>query len=213
MSRLVASILALSVLSALVACVAAPSAPPAPVPPASTAQTVYDALTAPIHARLYLCQGARAYNTGPVGYDGALVDYAPAVATPAGALLKNPTDSACLSSGYGFRGTASGGDSEHLGLDLANRHGGFVYAGGPGRVVSAGWKGTYGLMVEIDHGSGVLSRYGHLREINPRFVLGAQVPAGAALGRMGDTGNASGVHLHYEILIGGRHVNPLGPTG
>jgi murein DD-endopeptidase MepM/ murein hydrolase activator NlpD len=137
------------------------------------------------------------------------VAFTPHIRTAAGALMRNPTDGACLSSGYGPRRTASGGGREHLGVDLANASGGFIRAAGPGRVTSAGWRGTYGLFVEIDHGRGVRTRYGHLSEIGPGLSVGTRVAGGAAIGRMGATGNATGVHLHYEVLVRGRHVDPL----
>jgi murein DD-endopeptidase MepM/ murein hydrolase activator NlpD len=144
-----------------------------------------------------------------VSWDRWAVAFTPLIHTSAGPLLRNPTDGACLSSGFGHRSRASGGGREHLGLDLANRSGGFIHAAGPGRVTSAGWRGNYGLFVEIDHGRGVRTRYGHLRELSPNLRVGSRVAGGAAIGRMGATGNATGVHLHYEVLVRGRHVDPL----
>ena len=158
---------------------------------------------------LRLCDGASAANVGPVSWDRMAVAFTPHIQTAAGALLRNPTSGACLSSGFGPRRTASGGGREHLGVDLANAGGGYIRAAGPGRVTAAGWRGTYGLFVEIDHGRGVRTRYGHLNEIDPTLGVGSRVAGGAAIGRMGATGNATGVHLHYEVLIRGRHVDPL----
>jgi murein DD-endopeptidase MepM/ murein hydrolase activator NlpD len=191
-------------LSVVAAC--APSAPYAPPP---SPPHLYGVGPAPVHAELRLCTGATAFNAGPIAYDRTLLNYRSYIETQAGPLLRNPTDFACLSSGYGLRGTASGGGSDHSGIDLANRSGGYIYAAGPGRVSSAGWKGSYGLMIEIDHGRGVYTRYGHLSEIDPRLAPGVPVTGGEAIARMGRTGNASGVHLHYELLIRGQHANPL----
>ncbi len=141
--------------------------------------------------------------------DGLVVDYTPHIRSAAGRLLRNPTDDACLSSGFGDRPSATGGGREHLGLDLVGGIGSLIYAAGPGKVTTARWRGDFGLFVEIDHGHGVHTRYAHLSELNPRVVSGAEVAGGMAIGRMGATGNATGVHLHYEVLAGGWHVDPL----
>ena len=161
------------------------------------------------HAPLRLCDGALARNVGPVGRRGEVLSFTPSIMSDAGPLLRNPTDGACLSSGFGWRGAASGGSSNHQGLDLANANGGFIYAAGGGRIVEAGWKGSYGLYVEIDHGRGVRTAYGHFSELNPRLRPGVQVRAGEPIGRMGNTGNATGVHLHYELKVRGWNVDPL----
>jgi murein DD-endopeptidase MepM/ murein hydrolase activator NlpD len=122
--------------------------------------------------------------------------------------MRNPTEAACLSSGFGWRG-GDGGGRPHDGLDLANPGGGFVYAAGEGRVRSADWRGGYGLVLEIDHGQGVRTLYAHLSEIDPNLRPGSFVAAGAAVARMGATGNATGVHLHYEVSVDGLLVDPL----
>jgi murein DD-endopeptidase MepM/ murein hydrolase activator NlpD len=72
--------------------------------------------------------------------------------------------------------------------------------------VKAGWEGGYGQMVEIDHGEGLTSRYGHLSEID--VWLGQKVHAGDVVGHMGSTGRSTGPHLHYETRINGEAVNP-----
>ena len=64
-------------------------------------------------------------------------------------------------------------------------------------------------MIEIDHGAGVRTRYAHLSEVDLAIGVGDTVGPGWPIGRMGRTGNATGVHLHYELLIGGRAVDPL----
>jgi murein DD-endopeptidase MepM/ murein hydrolase activator NlpD len=161
------------------------------------------------HARLRLCDGRASGNIGPVSRDREALAFTPVIASPAGSLLRNPTDGACLSSGFGYRGAASGGSANHEGIDLANPDGGFIRAAGAGRVVAAGWRGNYGLYVELDHGRGVRTAYGHFSELNPKLRPGVRVAQGEALGRMGATGNATGVHLHYEVKVGGRPVDPL----
>jgi murein DD-endopeptidase MepM/ murein hydrolase activator NlpD len=168
----------------------------------------YNGVRAPIHVDLLPCEGARIYNTRAVGDAPGFVPFTPFIFARSGALLRNPTDGACLSSSFGFRTTWTGGRA-HSGIDLANPQGGFVYAAGNGRVVFAGQRGGYGNMIEIDHGVDVRTLYGHLAEINPRVLSGSWVEGGRAIGRMGRTGNASGVHLHYEVTVGGVKVDPL----
>lgn len=189
----------------------APSAPqpysaPRPAPPATSAYTYAPA--APVWGALYLC-GGRVSNAGLVGASNESLDWTPHIHTAAGPLLRNPTQGACLSSGYGFRNIANGGGRQHSGIDLANAAGGFIYAAAAGRVLSAGQRGQMGLAVELDHGNGVRSLYGHLDDINPLVQPGVWAAAGAAIGRMGRTGNATGVHLHYEVEVGGQKIDPL----
>lgn len=197
-------------LSALTIALAASCAPVAAPPPAAPQLVAaYGGRTAPTHPALVLCESAYAFNVGPVAYDGTLIAYTPLMQTAAGPVLRFPTDAACLSSAFGFRPEDLGGGRTHSGIDLANPDGGFVYAAAPGRVITAGWRGTYGLCVEIDHGHGVRTRYGHLSEIGPEVVPGATVAGGSAIGLMGQTGDADGVHLHYEVFIGRDQVDPL----
>lgn len=178
-------------------------------PPAPTGPSIYtNAPRAALHSELFAC-GNWGSNIGEIGARGETTLYTPYIYTPAGALLRNPTEVACLSSGFGWRGTASGGGRLHNGLDLANREGGFIYAAGEGRITEAGPRGGYGNVVEIDHGHDVRTLYAHLDDINPRLRRGARVEAGEPIGRMGMTGNATGVHLHYEVSVDGLLVDPL----
>lgn len=154
-------------------------------------------------------------NVALIGAQGEVTTYTPYMRTESGDLLRNPTEAACLSSGFGIRAGAVGGDvgRAHTGIDLAPRGGRFVFAAGPGRVTALGWRGAYGLAVELDHGAGVRTLYAHLAETDPRLAVGSWVPAGAAIARMGATGNATGVHLHYEVSIGAMKVDPLAYGG
>lgn len=163
---------------------------------------------APFHADLFMCVN-RGSNIGEIGMRGESARYTPYIQTSAGPLLRNPTETSCLSSGFGWRGLANGGGRAHNGVDLANPNGGFVYAAGDGRVVSAGWRGGFGLVIELDHGSRVRTLYAHLNEIDPNLRPGAFIAAGAPMARMGMTGNATGVHLHYEVSVDGLLVDPL----
>jgi murein DD-endopeptidase MepM/ murein hydrolase activator NlpD len=87
----------------------------------------------------------------------------------------------------------------HPGLDFAGPWGAIVTATAPGTVVFAGGRGGYGNMVEIDHGYGMHTRYGHLSSILVR--VGARVAKGAPVGKLGSTGRSTGPHVHYEIWL------------
>ncbi|MBL8545751.1 MAG: M23 family metallopeptidase [Hyphomonadaceae bacterium] len=177
-------------------------------PPVSNVPTIYTtAPRAPLHSELFACNSWGS-NLGLIGQRGEATNYTPYVDTPAGALLRNPTEVGCLSSGFGFR-TSTGGARQHNGVDLANREGGFIYAAGDGRIVSADYRTGFGNFIEIDHGNGVHTRYAHMAEFDPNLRPGARIAAGAPMGRMGMTGNATGVHLHYEIIVDGLQVDPI----
>ena len=94
----------------------------------------------------------------------------------------------------------------HTGLDFRGDTGEAIRVTAGGTVVSAGWSGGYGRMVEVDHGNGLSTRYGHLSEIDVK--VGQTVKAGQTVGRMGSTGRSTGPHLHYETRIDGEAVDP-----
>jgi murein DD-endopeptidase MepM/ murein hydrolase activator NlpD len=94
----------------------------------------------------------------------------------------------------------------HTGLDMRADAGAPVRAAGPGLVTTAEYSGGYGNMVEIDHGNGVVTRYGHLLSI--AVEEGQKVQAGFVVGRVGATGRATGPHLHYETRLEGDPVDP-----
>jgi murein DD-endopeptidase MepM/ murein hydrolase activator NlpD len=94
----------------------------------------------------------------------------------------------------------------HSGIDLASRRRAPVRVTSPGIVTFVGWKGGFGKMVEVDHGLGVRTRYGHLSAI---FVKrGQEVDFREKVGLVGSTGRSSGEHLHYEIVVDGRQNDP-----
>jgi murein DD-endopeptidase MepM/ murein hydrolase activator NlpD len=112
-----------------------------------------------------------------------------------------------LSSGFGVRSDPFlGRPAMHTGLDFRSSTGDPVRATANGKVESAGWSGGYGKMVEIDHGNGFSTRYGHLSEIEVK--VGQQVKIGQTIGRVGSTGRSTGPHLHYETRIDGDAVDP-----
>jgi murein DD-endopeptidase MepM/ murein hydrolase activator NlpD len=96
----------------------------------------------------------------------------------------------------------------HPGIDLAGAYGTPIYATADGTVIQAGWNsGGYGNLVEVDHGRGITTRYGHMSAI--LVHVGDHVTRGEQVGRMGSTGRSTGNHLHYEVRIDGRAVNPI----
>jgi murein DD-endopeptidase MepM/ murein hydrolase activator NlpD len=94
----------------------------------------------------------------------------------------------------------------HTGIDFRADAGDPVRAVAAGKVTQAGYQGGYGLMVEIDHGNGLTTRYAHLSAID--VAEGATVPAGAIVGRAGTTGRSTAPHLHYEVRKDGDPVDP-----
>jgi murein DD-endopeptidase MepM/ murein hydrolase activator NlpD len=102
-----------------------------------------------------------------------------------------------------FRGSAA----MHAGVDLASPTGTPIYATADGIVDRAEWSGGYGNMVEIDHGKGIATRYGHMSRIAAH--AGERVKRGDLIGYVGSTGRSTGSHLHYEVRIDGHAVNPI----
>ena len=96
----------------------------------------------------------------------------------------------------------------HQGIDYAAEAGTPVMAAGDGVVSVAGWAGGYGLLVEIRHDNGVVTRYGHLKRFAPGIRPGARVVQGQYLGNVGATGLATGPHLHFEFLLHGVATDP-----
>jgi murein DD-endopeptidase MepM/ murein hydrolase activator NlpD len=112
-----------------------------------------------------------------------------------------------FTSGFGVRlDPFLGRPAMHTGLDFRAATGDPVRATANGKVVSSGWAGGYGRMVEIDHGNGLSTRYGHLSEINVK--VGDPVKIGQVIGAVGSTGRSTGPHLHYETRIDGEAVDP-----
>ena len=102
-----------------------------------------------------------------------------------------------------FRGTAA----MHAGVDIPGPTGTPIYATADGMVSHAARQGGYGNMVEINHGKGIATRYGHLSKI--LVADGAHVTRGQLIALMGSTGRSTGPHLHYEVRIDGHAVNPI----
>jgi murein DD-endopeptidase MepM/ murein hydrolase activator NlpD len=112
-----------------------------------------------------------------------------------------------ISSGFGSRvNPLSGEPGFHTGVDIANDIGTPVHATADGRVAFAGWEGGYGKLVVVEHGQGFSTYYGHLSEI--KATVGQMVRRGTTVGLMGQTGDATGPHVHYEIRVYGAAVDP-----
>jgi murein DD-endopeptidase MepM/ murein hydrolase activator NlpD len=109
---------------------------------------------------------------------------------------------------FGFRRNPFGGRTYefHGGMDIDGERGDMVIAPASGVVSEAGWKGGYGNMIEIDHGNGLKTRYGHLSKIE--VETGAQITRGQLIGLVGSTGRSTGPHLHYELRVNSRPINP-----
>jgi murein DD-endopeptidase MepM/ murein hydrolase activator NlpD len=120
-----------------------------------------------------------------------------------------PVKTAAFTSGFGVRSDPfRHGAAMHPGIDLAGPSGTPIYATADGTVLRAGWNsGGYGNLVELDHGRGIATRYGHMSAI--LVHNGDRITRGQLIGRMGSTGRSTGCHLHYEVRIDGRPVNPV----
>jgi murein DD-endopeptidase MepM/ murein hydrolase activator NlpD len=94
----------------------------------------------------------------------------------------------------------------HTGIDFRGEYGEPIHATAAGTVTSAGWSGGYGQMVEVDHGNGLATRYGHMSEIDVK--IGQSIRVGQVVGRLGSTGRSTGPHVHYETRVNGEAVNP-----
>jgi murein DD-endopeptidase MepM/ murein hydrolase activator NlpD len=112
-----------------------------------------------------------------------------------------------MSSPFGMRmDPFNGRPAIHTGIDLRGEVGEPVHVTAAGRVSLAGREGGYGNMVEIDHGNGLATRYGHLSEIDVK--VGQMVRIGETIGHIGSTGRSTGPHLHYETRVNGEAVDP-----
>jgi murein DD-endopeptidase MepM/ murein hydrolase activator NlpD len=113
-----------------------------------------------------------------------------------------------LSSPFGNRRDPfTGGADFHPGLDISADYGEPVHATADGVVATAGPNGNYGNLVEVDHGFGITTRYGHLSRFG--VAAGQPVHRGEIIGYVGSTGRSTSAHLHYEILLNGKLTNPM----
>ena len=121
--------------------------------------------------------------------------------------LATPVDNPVRSSPFGFRTDPFTHEiAFHPGQDFAGNYGQAIHVTAPGVVSFVGQRSGYGNCVEVDHGYGFKTRYGHLSAFGPG--VGQVVKTGDVIGRMGSTGRSTGVHLHYEVWASGRLLNP-----
>jgi murein DD-endopeptidase MepM/ murein hydrolase activator NlpD len=132
-------------------------------------------------------------------------------------LMKTPIDGARLSSGFGMRKHPVLGYSKmHKGVDFAAPRGTPIYAAGDGTIVRIGPFSSYGKYVKIRHRNGLETAYAHLNGFKAGLKSGSRVKQGQVIGYVGSTGRSTGPHLHYEVIMSGRQVNPNSiklPTG
>ena len=120
----------------------------------------------------------------------------------------HPVDRLNFTSNFGIRSDPFQGTARmHAGVDIPGATGTPIYATADGTVAHAERMGGYGNMVEVDHGKGIATRYGHLSRI--MVMPGAHVVRGQLIALMGSTGRSTGPHLHYEVRIDGHAVNPV----
>ena len=121
--------------------------------------------------------------------------------------LGSPLQSSRVNSAFGARlHPVSGKYRRHNGVDLAAATGTPVFATSSGSIRVAGWNGGYGLLITVDHGNGIETRYAHLSRLI--VTRGQRVRTGEIIGFVGSTGNSTGPHLHYEIRQEGRPLDP-----
>jgi murein DD-endopeptidase MepM/ murein hydrolase activator NlpD len=127
------------------------------------------------------------------------------------ALLRTPVDGARISSSFGMRHHPILGFTRmHQGVDFAVPAGTPIMASGDGVVAAAGWSGGYGNLVELRHDGSYSTRYGHMSHIAKGIKPGVRVHQGEVIGYVGMTGLATGPHLHYEVRVDSKPINPLG---
>ena len=113
-----------------------------------------------------------------------------------------------LTSGFGGRNDPINGSARmHEGQDLAGDYGTSIFATADGTVTYAGWEGGYGRLIKIRHIFGIETRYGHLSQIDVK--VGQKISRGEKIGDMGNSGRSTGTHLHYEVRLSGKPVNPM----
>jgi murein DD-endopeptidase MepM/ murein hydrolase activator NlpD len=125
-------------------------------------------------------------------------------------LVRKPVNNAIMRSGFGSRRhPILGYVKMHTGVDWATAYGTPIFASGNGVVASAGWEGGYGKYVKIKHNNGYETAYGHMSAFAKGLEVGKRVRQGQVIGFVGSTGQSTGAHVHYEILVNGRFVDPM----
>jgi murein DD-endopeptidase MepM/ murein hydrolase activator NlpD len=125
-------------------------------------------------------------------------------------LVRKPVNNAIMRSGFGSRRhPILGYVKMHTGVDWATPYGTPIFASGNGVVEAAGWEGGYGKYVKLKHNNGYETAYGHMSAFAKGLEPGKRVRQGQVIGFVGSTGQSTGAHVHYEILVNGRFVDPM----
>jgi murein DD-endopeptidase MepM/ murein hydrolase activator NlpD len=143
--------------------------------------------------------------------DDAVVDYYDETGKSAKKfLVRKPVNNAIMRSGFGGRRhPILGYVKMHTGVDWATPYGTPIFASGNGVVEKVGWEGGYGKYVRLKHNNGYETAYGHMSAFAKGMEPGKRVRQGQVIGFVGSTGMSTGAHVHYEILVNGRFVDPM----
>lgn len=153
-------------------------------------------------------RAAEAFNSSLNELDTALSRLESVRATAIRMPFANPAPGREITSRFGNRRDPFfGGLAMHAGIDFRSPVGGEIHATGAGKVVTAGPSGGYGNMVEIDHGLGFSTRFGHMSKIVVK--VGDEINPGDVIGYSGNTGRSTGPHIHYEVRRNGEAVDPM----
>ena len=145
---------------------------------------------------LYTCTPSFA-NRPDTDRNGRVLTYDALIVVNGVLLATSPVNGACMTSGFGPRY-----GRPHKGIDLQSKPASTVYSAAPGRILEVSQQTGFGNQVLIDHGNGVYTRYAHLANFTRGLVPGQEIGFGQPLGLMGRTGNATAIHVHYEVLTG-----------
>jgi murein DD-endopeptidase MepM/ murein hydrolase activator NlpD len=125
-------------------------------------------------------------------------------------LVRKPVNDAIMRSGFGGRRhPILGYIKMHTGVDWATAYGTPIFASGNGVIEKCGWEGGYGKYIRIKHNNGYETAYGHMSAFAKGMEIGKRVRQGQVIGFVGSTGLSTGAHVHYEILVNGRFVDPM----
>ncbi len=162
------------------------------------------------NSALSLCQGIKVSNAPPHDQNKKIKNFHPLQSIRSNIILTLPTQG-CLSSAYGPRNQQTGNKTIrfHKGIDIFTKTPRPVVAASDGRIAFIGRKSGYGKVIYINHSNGVSTRYAHLSAFNKTLKKGDKIKQNAPIGLTGKTGNASAIHLHFEILHKDQHINPL----
>lgn len=153
-------------------------------------------------------EGADDFDSSLSQLDDALTRLETVRSTAESLPFQNPAIGKEITSSFGNRRDPFLGRlALHSGIDFRFAPGEKVRPTAPGKVIAAGWTGGYGNMVEVDHGNGISTRYGHMSDILVK--VGDKVDRNVVIGLAGSTGRSTGTHLHYEVRQNGRAVDPI----